>query len=63
MPARAGRSATATPWIERAVPAFMQRRRPPEEIRAELDIEHRFDGRSLEILDLVDEDAYCCFFG
>ncbi len=106
--------------IERAVTAFMQRRRPPEAIRAELDLEHRIDGQSLEILerrpawqgapgettellvaratfvrsrdhwrvywqradlrwhrydpvpevrtvqeflDLVDEDAYCCFFG
>ncbi len=106
--------------IERAVSAFMQRRRPPEEIRAELDLEHRIEGQSLEVferrpawrgapgetielpvakatsvrsrdhwrvywqradlrwhrydpapevrtaqefLDLVDEDAYACFFG
>jgi len=37
--------------IERAVNAFMQRRRPPLEIRAELDIEHRIEGQSLEIFE------------
>jgi hypothetical protein len=108
------------PLVERAVTAFMQRRRPPEAIRKELDLEHRIDGQSLEILErrrawqgspgetielpvakatfvrsrdhwrvywqradlrwhrydpapevrtvpeflgVVDEDAYCCFFG
>ena len=37
--------------IERAVSAFMQRRRPPEEIRAELDLEPRIEGQSLEVFE------------
>ena len=41
----------------------MQRRRPPVEIRKEVELEHRIDAQSLEIFDLVDEDACCCFFG
>ena len=106
--------------IERAASAFMQRHRPPAEIRTEVDIEHHIDGPSLVVferrrawrgapggtlelpvakatyvrsrdhwrvcwqradlrwhrydpapkvptvqafLDLVDEDAYACFFG
>jgi len=34
--------------IERAVAGFMERRRPPEHIRPELDIGYRVTGQSLE---------------
>ena len=37
--------------IDRAVTALMQRRRPSEEIRADLDLEHRIEGQSLEIFE------------
>lgn len=106
--------------VEHAVHQFMLRRRPPPEIRPELDLEHRVEGQSIvlferrptwqgapgetielmvakttyvrshdhwrvywqrsdlrwhrydpapevptveDFLDLVDEDAYACFFG
>lgn len=105
--------------IEKAMDAFLARRRPPPHIRPDLDIGYRIDGQSVEILEIrpqwddrsiihqypvakatwvrtrrkwkvfwkradlkwhgyepapevpsierflavVDEDAYCCFFG
>ncbi|WP_417329264.1 DUF3024 domain-containing protein [Halomonas cupida] len=38
--------------VERAVSAFMDRRRPPEHIRAKLDFGYRIDGQSLELFEI-----------
>jgi len=38
--------------IERAVAGFMERRRPPEHIRPELDIGYRVTGQSLELFEV-----------
>lgn len=38
--------------VERALAAFLRRRRPPPEIRSELDIQYRIKGQSVEIYEL-----------
>ena len=38
--------------IERAVAGFMERRRPPEHIRPELDFGYRVTGQSLELFEV-----------
>lgn len=38
--------------IENAVAAFVARRRPPAEVRDEVDLSFRFDGRSVEIFEI-----------
>lgn len=38
--------------VERAVAGFMERRRPPEHIRPELDFGYRLTGQSLELFEV-----------
>jgi len=38
--------------IEKAVAAFVARRRPPAHLRDQLDLSFRFDGRSVEIFEI-----------
>jgi hypothetical protein len=60
---------------EQIVAEFIERRRPPADVRDQLDIGHRIDGEwhpydpagevdeLEEALDVVDEDELCCFWG
>lgn len=38
--------------IEKAMDAFLTKRRPPAHIRAEIDIDYRISGQSVEILEI-----------
>jgi hypothetical protein len=38
--------------VEKTVAAFVERRRPPERIRDQVDLAFRFDGRSVELFEI-----------
>lgn len=38
--------------IKQALDGFLQKRRPPEHIRPELDFEYRIEGQSIELLEV-----------